>query len=263
MVEFKKNGFYHTELSTRHSRQLIERGDPEKVGAEFAAFLANEGFCIPQGHLVQKDIDLTDPKDVDMHKRWLDLYAAIGIKAAVLHANGAKDEPYEKQLALRAASVRELEAHVAGTELVVCLENLYSQPMVWTIDGILELINAAGGGDNLGICLDTGHLHRVYCHGHCPDTCGDFIRKAGSRLKALHIQDNLGGDRDDHLFPFTNKGLNWKECMQALRQSDYSGLFNLEVPGETAGVPLEVRRLKMEYARKLMNRMLSDEFIKA
>ena len=109
--------------------------------------------------------------------------------------------PYEKQLALRGAAIAQLEQHIRGTGIVICLENLFSKPMLRSADGILELIEAAGNGPQLGVCLDIGHLHRVRSHGLCSDSSRDFIRKAGSRLKALHVHDNLG-DTDDHLLPF-------------------------------------------------------------
>lgn len=252
-------GLNHTEFSIEHARVLLAReGSVEEIGAAFAAYCAQRDFTIPQGHL-DMDLELTERRDLDELKKWLDLFRAIGIKKAVLHATGAYDEPYERQLALRGAAVRELSEHVAGSDMVICLENLFSKPMVQTAGGILELIEAAGGADNLGICLDIGHQHRVFSHGLSADTPRDFIQKAGKRLKALHVHDNMG-DKDDHLLPFAKKGLDWKMFMQALEENGFDGIFNLEIPGENRG-PLAVRRMKLAYALKLTDYLFSEEFM--
>lgn len=250
------------ELGVYHANALLERpGTPEENGARFAAFARDYDLTIPQGHL-DLDADLTDRADVDNLKRWLELFHGAGVKAAVLHAAGADDLPYEKQLELRSAAIRELEAHIRGTDMVICLENLFSKPMIRTVDGILGLIDACGNGEQLGICLDIGHLHRVRSHGLTDQTATEFIQKAGSRLKALHIHDNHG-ELDDHLFPFTQNGLDWKEFMQALAASDFRGLFNLEIPAEAYGVPRPVLAMKLHYGRQLCDYLQSDEFIYA
>ncbi len=255
---FVEEGFSCTEFSNEHGVMLLERGDAQAVGKEFGRYAADKGFLIPQGHL-DMDLELTEQKDLDALKRWIDLFYAIGIRNMVLHATGAYDDPYERQLELRGKAIAELAKHVEGTDVTICLENLFSKPMVQSADGILELINAAGGGENLGICLDIGHLHRVRSHGLCQDSSLDFVRKAGKRLKALHIHDNMG-DLDDHLFPFCKKGLNWKLFMSALEENGYQGIFNLEIPGENKA-PMELRIQKLGYAKKLADYLMDDAFV--
>lgn len=254
---FLQEGFSCTELSLEHGKMLLQRsGSPEKAGAEFGRYAAQRGFHIPQGHI---DLDLEVIRDLDKVKIWIDLFYAIGIRNMVLHASGAQDEPYERQLELQAKAIGELADHVKGTDAVICLENLFSKPVIRNIDGILSLIAAAGNSENLGVCLDIGHLHRVRSHGICQDSSLDFIRKAGKRLKALHIHDNMG-DLDDHLLPFCRKGLDWKLFMQALEENGFDGIFNLELPGEDAA-PMVLRRAKLDYIKKLAQYLMSDEFI--
>ena len=255
---FVDEGFCCTEFSIEHGVMLLSRGDAKAVGKEFGRYAAIKGLAIPQGHL-DMHLELTDRKDLDALKRWIDLFYAIGIRNMVLHATGAYEESYERQLELRGKAVRELAEHVKGTAVTICLENLFSKPMVQSVDGILALIAAAGGGENLGICLDIGHLHRVRSHGLCPDSSRDFIRKAGKKLKALHVHDNMGV-QDDHLFPFCKKGLNWQLFMQALEENGFDGICNLEIPGENKA-PMELRLLKLNYAKKLAEYLMRDEFI--
>ena len=258
--EFLAAGFHHMELGHAHSHALLERhGSPEEIGKTFAAFAADRGFAIPQGHL-NLDMELTRQADLDTLKRWLELYHGIGIKAAVLHAIGEEDAPQEKQLELRSAALEQLVAHIRGTDMTICLENLFSKPLLRTADTLLQLIGAAGGSGHLGICLDIGHLHRTRSHGLTQQTATEFIQKAGSRLQALHIHDNHGV-LDDHLLPFTQNGLDWKEFMQALQESGYKGLFNLEILSESPGTPPTVRAMKLRYARQLCDYLQSDEFM--
>jgi sugar phosphate isomerase/epimerase len=250
-------GFSCAEFSIEHGIQLLERpGTPLEKGKALKEYAAQRGLAFLQGHL---DLDLDMILDNDALKDWLDLFWGLGIKAAVLHATGAKKAPHQEQLALRAEALKKLQSHIAGRDMTICLENLFSNTMVNTADGILELIHAAGD-TQLGVCLDIGHLHRVRCHGKTNQTIREFITKAGSRLKALHIHTN-NGDLDDHLLPYSGmNGLDWKEAMAALREVDYQGLFNMELNGE-AKAPLAVRRMKLRYARELAQYLLSDGFL--
>lgn len=257
---FSKAGFPCMELGLSHSKCLLARdGTPEQNGARFAAFARDFDFTIPQGHL-DLDMELTEQADVDVLKRWLELFYGAGVKAAVLHATGAYDQPYEKQLELRSAAIRQLDDHIRGTDMTICLENLFTKPMIRTVDGILGLIEASGGSERLGVCLDIGHLHRARSHGLTDQTATEFIQKAGKRLKALHIHDNHG-ELDDHLFPFAENGLDWKEFTQALAASGYQGLFNLEIHTEAHGAPPAVQAMKLRYAKQLCDYLQSDEFI--
>lgn len=243
-----------------HGKKLLARdGSPEKIGAAYAAYAADKGFAMPQGHV--RELDICDPQGVDELKTWLDLFHGAGVKEVVLHATGAWEEPYERQLELRGETLRKMSQHLAGTDMTICLENLFSKPMVRTADGINELIDAAGGGEHFSICLDIGHLHRTRCHGLTDQTATEFIRKAGPRLKALHIHDNHG-DTDDHILPFTAKGLDWKEFMKALSENGYQGLFNFEIHVEAYGAPHAVRCMKLDYVHRLADYMLSEAFLK-
>ena len=244
---FDQAGFSFMELGMGHGKNLLAReGSPEKIGIGYAAYAADKGFAMPQGHLI--DVDLCAPGNLDLMKRWLDLFLGAGVKQSVLHAFGALDQPLAYQREHCSEALRKLTDHLAGTDMTICLENLFSKPLVRDADGILDLIRASGSGEHLGVCLDIGHLHRLRSHGLTEQTATEFIAKAGDRLKALHIHDNHG-DTDDHLLPFTDRGLDWAEFMQALSANGYKGLFNFEIHMEARGVPSPVRILKLGYVR--------------
>lgn len=82
-------------------------------------------------------------------------------------------------------------------------------------------------------CCDTGHIHGF----------GTGIRELEevSRVpKMLHIQDNNGVNRDDHMIPFDGS-IDWYECMRILKKIDYQGDFTLEAHHKCQELPDEMR----------------------
>lgn len=262
--------FTYAELCHEHLSDLIQRADesgktPYAVGAELRSFIDDRGFFIPQGHLsfrsgTQGGI-LMDGL-ADRIKRELELFHGLGVKNAVLHLSAysemSDEERHQKVLPVLA----DLSDFAKGTGICLCIENLYKNSDVFTADQILTYIDEVGS-DNLGICLDTGHLHLVNALGSAQQSQREFILKAGDKLKALHI-DNNDGVRDQHLLPFNNNhSIHWDEVVRALVDVNYQGIFNLEIGGEHSSItcPHQVRILKLDYIRKLMDYMLSKEFL--
>lgn len=250
VLEMKKQGLTHSELSDEHGEALLHRGDPVEVGKAFKAFLAEQNFAMPQGHLWLKcKICSTEEAVYDLLP-WLDLYDAIGVKNAVLHLDSIAAEP-ELSMASRYARNLEklqiLEKHIKdrGLSICVCLENLSA--IAQTAEELCDVVDQLDP-DHFGICLDTGHLNLN------DKDQRRFILTAGKRLKALHIADNEG-ERDQHMMPFGKGNVNFAEVVQALKEVDYEGLFNLEIPGERLA-PLEVRGYKVEYIRKCYEYMM-------
>ena len=251
MVErFAEKEWFQLELSTEHGESLLERGDPAKVGQEFAQFAVDKGISFPQGHLWLTCDITTDGQDemLDLLKKWLDLFAAIGVRAGVLHPGGNEmrrrnagaEEIFERQVQV----LRQLCEHARDTGLVISLENVSGTPEA---EDLLAIITAVGE-ENLGICLDTGHLNMA-----SGDQAG-FIRSAGSRLKALHIADNEGKS-DQHLMPYGRGTVDWGVVMSALKELPYEGLVNLEIPGENR-VPMEILLAKLDYLKEVMGYMV-------
>ena len=253
-------GFTHTEWSTNCTTWLLEeRGTPAQLGQKMANHAAGCNMTIPQGHLRFKQ-GLCDDAAVELLKQDLDLFLAMGVKAAVLHCNGGKELTDEERHDRWIENLQTLCDYVKGTDLVLCLENLGSTPQTHTAQRLLGLIDAAGGGDNLGICLDMGHLHLTNGRGQTQQSLGDFIRTAGSRLQALHVTNN-SGQGDDHLMPYSSRlGIDYREPIRALDEIGYKGLFNLEILGESRA-PMAIRRAKLEFIQKMCAYMLSDEFL--
>ena len=257
---FAAAGFCATELSLIHLEKLLQRGDPQKVGADVKHYLDSKGFSIPQGHLSFTK-GLCTPAALEDNKREIDLFAAMGIRNAVLHFNGGGNLPPEERRSRRLEALRSLAAYAQGTPVVLCLENLGSVPETHTVQQLLEIIDAVGGY-NLGICLDTGHLHLTNGLGHTNQSHREFILGAGEYLRAMHITEN-NGKNDVHQMPYSARtGINWQEVVAAIGEIGYDGLFNLEILGENKA-PLPVRDAKLHFIKEMTDYMMSDAFLNA
>lgn len=253
-------GFSYAEWS--HDSTIWLNGenaaDPHKQGQQIAQYAASRGFSIPQGHLRFKQ-GLCDSAALDVLKWDLELFAGIGIKAAVLHCNGGADLPEEVRRERWVENLRTLSDFVDGTGITLCLENLGSTPATHTAQRLKGLISDAGG-KNMGICLDMGHLHLTNGRGQTDQSLSEFILEAGDLLKALHVTNNSGAG-DDHLMPYSSRlGIDYREPIRALDTIGYKGLFNLEILGECRA-PMAIRRAKLDFVRAMCDYMLCDEFL--
>ncbi len=241
---FADKGWRRLELSDEHAEMLLQRPNPSATGETFRSFAADNGVAFPQGHLwLTCDIAAGNQDEViDTLRQWLDLFCAVGIRAAVLHPGGDElirtgcDAGRLMETRLRALGA--LTDHLKGTDMVLCLENIPDTAP--EADDLCAIIEAADS-PHLGICLDTGHLNLA---------SGDqasFITKAGPLLKALHLADN-DGSGDQHLMPYGAGTVRWDEVFPALKQIGYNGLLNFEIPGESR-CPLPVRLAKLDYLK--------------
>lgn len=249
VLELKKHGIECAELSDEHGLMLLERGNAAAAGASFRAFLKKEGFTMTQGHLWLRVRLCSDADAVDKLVDWLELYEAIGIENAVLHCDNMAESTNLTQEEIYACNLKALRRLCALTphlKIRICLENLTR--ICQDVDHLIALVDQLPP-DRFGICLDTGHLNL------CDADQRRFILKAGHRLHALHIADNEG-QRDQHLMPFGIGKVNFGEVISALREVDYCGLFNLEIPGERHA-PLPVLGFKLEYIRKCYDYLFS------
>ncbi len=251
---FLECGFTCSEFSDEDGAILLQRGSGEAEGAKLKRYADERGFAFPQGHLLLS-ADICNPDSVDVLKNWLDLFLSLGIRSAVLHAAGGADLTAEQRFERRVAVLRALAAYLRGTDLTICLENLMHETCPRTSADLMRYIDAAGG-DHLGICLDTGHLNVCRCQYGVAETQREFIQNSGARLKALHIADN-DGSSDQHLMPYGRGCVDWSEVTAALGETGYSGLFNLEIPGECCA-PLELKKIKLRYIGRMCAYMLAS-----
>ena len=99
-----------------------------------------------------------------------------------------------------------------------------------------------------GICWDTGHANL-----NGVDQC-EALRHIGSRLKALHIDDNQGVN-DDHVAPYFGN-IRWEPIMKVLKEIRYQGDFTFEIHNFTNGLPDGMHEKLIRFAYELGTFML-------
>lgn len=245
VLAMERRGLTVCELSDEHAAELLKReGTPAEIGAAFGAYAKEHNLTFPQGHLwlavrlCSKEVDA-----VAILKQWFELFAAIGIKNAVLHCDTrsfAEDVTHEEVIAANAEKLKPLAAYAEELGLCICLENLGGH--FAHLSDLLDVIGRVNS-PALGICLDTGHLHI-----HEKEmTQEEFILGAGKLLHALHIADN-DTSGDQHLMPYGRGTVDWNAVMRGLNAIGYCDCFNYEIPGERR-LPMPVRDAKAEYLK--------------
>jgi deoxyribonuclease-4 len=166
--------------------------------------------------------------------------AAIGAGGVVLHPGSAKTGDPAQAVARAGTTIAEALAESETCPLY--LENTAGAggTLGRSIDELAALIDAAGGGERLGLCLDSCHLFASGFDIRTPDgmdaVCAEIDTKIGiGRVGSLHLNDSqtpLGSNRDRH----ANLGageLGEQGCAAFLSAPDLQGLpCVLETPGE-------------------------------
>jgi len=273
---FAEHGWQTLELGEEHAHDLLKEGDPTQVGDAFRRYAAGFNVSFPQAHFImdtrgyrpedasgKRKFDLAPADDaefdagMDVMKRWIDLFNALGVRCGVLHAGGvglAASVGWDaaRIFERRVKALERIAEYAKGGTTLICLENYGNRSAVGVqtaadLSGIIRAVNS----EQLKICLDTGHANLVGV-----DSAA-FIREAGPLLKALHIADNLG-QHDNHMLPCGAGTVPWPDVLKALRAVEYDGLFNFEVPGESKNCPLPARLAKLDYAKTLARCMIGE-----
>jgi deoxyribonuclease IV len=131
---------------------------------------------------------------------------AIGADGVVLHAGSRKRDPLDEAVARSGVLVREALAETESCP--VLFENTAgtSGPLGRDFDELALLVDAAGGGGRIGVCIDCCHLFASGFEILEPDeldvVVDDLDRLVGlDRLRCLHINDSavpMGANRDKH-----------------------------------------------------------------
>jgi protein FrlC len=107
-----------------------------------------------------------------------------------------------------------------GIRLAIEPADEYETDLVQTSDDALRLLDEVGL-DNVGVVLDTGHGHVL------GEELGEAIRKLGSTLFHVHVDDNHG-QRDEHLIPGSGT-IDFSSFLTALADVEYSGFLTVEL----------------------------------
>jgi len=171
--------------------------------------------------------------------------AAIGASGVVLHPGSAKAGDPAAAIARAGATIAEALAESEGCPLH--LENTAGAggTLGRSIEELSALLEAAGGDERLGLCLDSCHLfasgYDIRTHAGTDAVCAEIDEKVGiERVGSLHLNDSqtpLGSNRDRH----ANVGegeLGEQGCAAFLSAPAFQGLpCVLETPGENRSGP--------------------------
>ena len=164
--------------------------------------------------------------------------AFAGVKYAAIHPHCFAVPNFDLQAA-KAHSIEHLSPFIDKADnLGVCLaiENMRGprageamHRYCSTAEELADLVDYFGG--RAGACWDTGHANIAGLDQ------GAALKKLGSRLKMLHVNDNYGVD-DEHIAPFTGTA-DWSVVMSALKDIKFEGSLNYEVGSRR--MPHEIR----------------------
>jgi len=136
----------------------------------------------------------------------LDAGAALGAHAVILHPGSAKTGEVGPAITRAGAVIAEALAETEGCALH--LENTAGTggTLGRSFDELAALIDAAGGDERVGICLDSCHMLASGIEVRTADGLGDALDALEAavgpqRLGSLHLNDSqtpLGSNRDRH-----------------------------------------------------------------
>ncbi len=131
---------------------------------------------------------------------------AIGADGVVVHAGSRKGEPLEEAIERSGEVV--LEALAGSESCPLLFENTAGTqgPLGRNFDELARLVEAAGAGDRIGVCLDCCHLFASGYDIVEPEGLSAVVDEYDAavgldRLKCLHVNDSrvpLGANRDMH-----------------------------------------------------------------
>jgi deoxyribonuclease-4 len=183
---------------------------------------------------------------------------AIGASGVVLHPGSAKTGHVGEAIARAGKTIAEALADSEGCELH--LENTAGTggTLGRSFEELSGLIEAAGGGKRLGVCLDSCHLLASGYDIRTPEKIGGVLRECSRTLgkgvvRSLHLNDSqtpLGSNRDRHAN--IGKGeLGRKGCAAFLSAPSLQKLpCVLETPGENREGPPRKEVLLAKRLRK-------------
>ncbi len=131
---------------------------------------------------------------------------AIGASGVILHPGSAKQGHVGEAIARAGETIAEALADSEGCELH--LENTAGAggTLGRSFDELAQLLEASGGSERLGVCLDSCHLLASGYEIRTPDGMSSVLRECSrkvgrGRVRSLHLNDSqtpLGSNRDRH-----------------------------------------------------------------
>lgn len=224
--------------------EIIETVRPYKEAAD------RNGVKISQVHapfpMWLPECDISE-RMIEVMKKSIALAEYMGTKHVVIHPASATqygayvtaEEEWELNRGLYTQLIPALKKH----GITALLENMFNRG----VEGMrfaaacsdfneaarwVDELNAIAGEECFGFCFDTGHCFEAR------QNLYRSIKIMGTRIKALHLNDNYG-HMDDHRLPYCGN-IQWEECLHALREIGYRGDLNFETGNLLSKFPPEL-----------------------
>ena len=251
-----EQGWRAFEASTEHLVAIENDSAPEARVDEVRTCLSDLDITMPQAHalLQAKVADPDEEKrrqDMGRLRTHLNIASQMGVRYVVIHPGGRRGcttrAERDRVLELNIAAFGQLGDLARDLGMSIGIENMmYREPI--SSSTLLDLIEAVDH-PSVGATLDTSHMKVMGLD------IPAAVRELAPYLVATHISDN-DGSGDQHLTPGNGK-IEWAPVMAAFREIGYSGLFNLEIPGE--GHPLPgLRAIKSRTALEVAEWLLAQ-----
>jgi deoxyribonuclease-4 len=168
----------------------------------------------------------------------------IGAVGVVLHPGSAKKDDVGKAIKRAGKVIKEALDETDGCPLHLEDTAGAGGTLGRSFEEIAELIDAAGGGKRLGVCLDSCHLfasgYDVRTVKTLDDVLDEFDRAVGlDRLGSLHVNDSmvgLGSNRDRHAIMGEGE-LGQKGCAVFISEPRFEKLPGVLETGRDHGSP--------------------------
>ena len=248
-------GWRAFEISTEHLAAIESAPEPQREIDLALQCVSELALAAPQAHAHLK-ADVASP-DVAQREQDLarllahtELAARLGVRHVVMHPGGkgrcTTRAELQRTRQLNVEAFCRLGDFAGERQLTIGIENLMGRGVATPLE-LLDLLDAIQH-PAIGITLDTSHANAVGL------AVPSVIRELGPRLVATHISDN-NGTSDQHLSPGGGT-IDWPASMRAFRETGYTGIFNLEIPGERHQTPA-LRQLKARHALAVTTWLLS------
>ena len=170
--------------------------------------------------------------------------AGIGAVGVVLHPGSAKQGDVSRAIKRAGKVIKEALAETERCRLLLEDTAGAGGTLGRSFDELAALIDAAGGGKRLGICLDSCHLfasgYDVRTRDSLTEVIDEFDRTVGcERLGALHVNDSavpLGSNRDRHAI-MGEGDLGEKGCAVFISEPRFDKLPGVLETGRDHGSP--------------------------
>jgi deoxyribonuclease-4 len=189
---------------TTYTKDQVAAFHEAMDGSQIEALLIHAVYLL---NCASEDADIRK-KSVASLTASLQAGAALGAVSVVLHPGSALKNGGDVDAALRRAATAIKEALAESEKCPLHVENTAGAggTLGRTFEELATLIDGAGGGKRLGVCLDSCHLlasgYDVRSAESLSGVLDEFDRVVGlDRLGSLHVNDSvteLGSNRDRH-----------------------------------------------------------------